>query len=292
MKSTFIRPKGETIYSAAFICGLVVLLANDFYFKANFHNSLTGKISDIAGLFIFPIFFTHFLGRKNFVYTITALIFIVWKSEVSQPAIDLWNSLNFYHIGRTVDYSDLLALLILPVSYWYDANFRHVLSGSTKSYRTAIVILSSFSFIATAGTTGRIGYFELSNSKADVYKAILRLKKEHPELNLPLSFPKPAEQFTRLDKNLKPIEKKLITDSLNFKVYLPQNPQMPVIWFSFSAGNSKWREQNCRILITAVSNNHGNKLIAKNLSSEEQLKIARIFESEIIDEIKKYLTKK
>jgi hypothetical protein len=292
MKSTFTHPKGETIFSSAFICGLIVLLANDFYFKANFHNSLTGKVSDIAGLFIFPIFFTHFLGRKKFVFTMTALIFVIWKSDVSQPTIDFWNSLNFYRIGRTVDYSDLLALLILPVSYYYDANFRYALSGNAKSYRTAIVILSSFSFIATAGTTGRIGSFELSDSKANVYQAILRLKKEHPELDVPLSFPKPAEQFTRLDKNLRPVEKKHNTDSLNFKVYLPENADRPVIWFSFSAGNSKWREQNCRILITAVSNKHGNKLIAKNLSSDEQLKIAKVFESEIIDEIKKYLTKK
>ena len=52
------------------VFGMVI---NDHFFKAAFHNDLTGKLSDIFGLFFFPLFLSagfiitaHFLGQNIF----------------------------------------------------------------------------------------------------------------------------------------------------------------------------------------------------------------------------------
>ncbi len=44
------------LVSPLFIFVLFLLIINDFFLKAAFHNTFTGKLSDFSGLFIFPIF--------------------------------------------------------------------------------------------------------------------------------------------------------------------------------------------------------------------------------------------
>ncbi|MDQ3688416.1 MAG: hypothetical protein M3430_22875 [Acidobacteriota bacterium] len=106
--------------SPGFLLGLSLLLVNDFLFKHLFHNWLTGKLSDFAGLFIFPIFWTALAVRwKKTIYSLTALSFIFWKSMYSQPLIDWWNMLHLFTMHRVVDMTDLLASLSLPFSYLY-----------------------------------------------------------------------------------------------------------------------------------------------------------------------------
>src|SRR4051794_33419248 len=103
--------------SPAFLTGLFLLLLNDLILKRQFHNGLTGKLSDFAGLFAFPLFWAAFFPRrKSLVYISTAVLFIFWKSAYSQPLIEGWNSLALFPIERTVDYGDLVALIILPLS--------------------------------------------------------------------------------------------------------------------------------------------------------------------------------
>lgn len=46
------------LVSPGFLLCLCLLLLNDFILKSEFHNALTGKLSDFAGLFIFPLFFS------------------------------------------------------------------------------------------------------------------------------------------------------------------------------------------------------------------------------------------
>ncbi len=103
--------------SLPFLLGLSLLLFNDFYLKAQFHNAVTGKLSDFAGLFIFPLFFVALCPRlSRFIYIATALFFVFWKSALSQPLIDAWNAIAFFLLWRVVDYTDLSALLALPLS--------------------------------------------------------------------------------------------------------------------------------------------------------------------------------
>lgn len=71
-----------------FIISLTLLLLNDFWWKQTFHNFLTGKISDFAGLVVFPLFFTAFLPQfKKSIFLATALLFIFWKSEISESFV-------------------------------------------------------------------------------------------------------------------------------------------------------------------------------------------------------------
>jgi hypothetical protein len=142
--------------SPGFLIGLFLLLLNDFIFKYQFHNELTGKLSDFAGLFVFPLFWVAFFPRlKSPLYILTAILFIFWKSAYSQPLIDAWNSLPLFMIERTVDYSDLLALLVLPLSYVYSrATFDFQLPLRALYM---IAMISLFAFTATQ-FSNRIDY--------------------------------------------------------------------------------------------------------------------------------------
>ncbi|MCL9807382.1 hypothetical protein NAT51_17780 [Flavobacterium amniphilum] len=133
-----------------FLLGLVLLIANDFYLKYAFPGIVSGKLSDFAGLFIFPYFFSVFFEKRTkIVYVATALYFTFWKLEISQPYIDWLSSLTHLPVYRTVDVTDLIALLILPVSYQY---FRKELVLPVKgnlAIQMTVILISAFSFVAT-----------------------------------------------------------------------------------------------------------------------------------------------
>ena len=133
-----------------FLLCLLLLLVNDFYFKYAFPGLITGKLSDFAGLFIFPYFFAVFFEKRiKTVYVATALYFTFWKLEISQSYIDWLSSMSHLPFYRTVDATDLIALLMLPVSYNY---FRKEWSIPVKAnpiFSMIIVMVSCFSFVAT-----------------------------------------------------------------------------------------------------------------------------------------------
>jgi hypothetical protein len=129
-----------------FLLALVILLTNDFYLKYEFHNWITGKLSDVAGLFVFACFWTVVMpSQKKTVYLLTALGFVFWKSTYSEPFINFFSK-NVYSINRTIDVSDLFALLVLPASY------RVTLEGWSKRKIVSIPIglITIFSFCATS----------------------------------------------------------------------------------------------------------------------------------------------
>lgn len=144
------RIKIELLSTSFFVIGLAVLLTNDFILKPLFHNFLTGKISDFAGLFIFPYFFSVFFIRQSkFIYLLTGFLFVIWKSPLSNSFIVWWNDTIFFQINRVVDYSDLFALIVLPFSYYYLTN--HSIPGTRIRYAFSFLIgtISIFSFYAT-----------------------------------------------------------------------------------------------------------------------------------------------
>ncbi len=137
-----------------FVCALIILLINDLYLKAEFHNWITGKLSDFAGLFVFVYFWTTIVPRcKNTVYILTGFMFVYWKSPYAQPLIDFFTE-SFYEIDRTIDYSDLLALLILPVAYRVNQNYWLKL----ESFSIPIAGLTVFSFCATSVPAPRLEF--------------------------------------------------------------------------------------------------------------------------------------
>lgn len=144
----------QIFLSPLFLIGLFLLLLNDFVLKDEFHNFLTGKISDFARLFVFALFWMSFFPKRpKLILISTAIFFSFWKSLYSQTLINFWNSFEVYIIGRTVDYTDLFALLVLPLAYLYskkrESNFSINLPFKKLS-ASFVILISLFAFIATS----------------------------------------------------------------------------------------------------------------------------------------------
>lgn len=157
----------KILTSSWFLIGLAILLLNDFILKGYYGNWLTGKLSDFAGLFIFPIFWTAFFPRyKKQIFLLTALIFILWKSEFSSFLINYWNIVSWYNIGRVVDYTDLIALVSLPMAYYFHSrkNIIHL--------RFNPAFLAGLSFFAFASTSRIPDVVTFKNSPIVAYKKI------------------------------------------------------------------------------------------------------------------------
>ena len=139
----------KQLFNPLFLVAVVLLMLNDFYFKYQFHNYFTGKLSDVVGLFAFPYFFsTFFPKRAKLIYVFTAVYFTFWKSGLSQPLIDAAHSIGL-GIGRTIDYTDCFALFILPLSYRYwqlpDKFSLHL----NACFKPVVIGICCFAFVAT-----------------------------------------------------------------------------------------------------------------------------------------------
>lgn len=101
-----------------FVVCLFILFLNDHFFKYEFSNFLTGKLSDIVGIIILPLLLTYIFPRlKVHSVWISAILFTFWKSGYSEGLISLYNQYALIPITRVIDYSDLFVLLFLPISY-------------------------------------------------------------------------------------------------------------------------------------------------------------------------------
>ena len=133
--------------------GLVMLVVNDHYLKARFHNTLTGKLSDVGGLLFFPLLLATIvecarrvtrrrpwgLSVRGFsvIVALTGLMFVLMKSW--QPASDLYawldavlqwpvlamkaavtsgSPLSWPHTSIVKDPRDLIAIPALALSWW------------------------------------------------------------------------------------------------------------------------------------------------------------------------------
>lgn len=135
------------ISNPIFIFCLSILILNDWYFKTIFHNGITGKLSDFAGLFAFPFFLSALFPSKTLkIHIWTGILFIIWKSAFSQPIIDLFNNLNI-PINRTIDFTDSIALISIFASYFaiksdFTLNIKPILVR-------LLVVISCLAFMAT-----------------------------------------------------------------------------------------------------------------------------------------------
>lgn len=140
------------ILNPYFLIGLFLLIINDFYLKYEYGNYITGKLSDFAGLLIFPMFIAFLLPKlKKSISLIIGILFIIWKTPLVDPFIYLINHISVIPMHRTVDYSDYIALLILPLSH-YLINYHKYKVGQIKqdkikqclTYSTLIVSFCAF----------------------------------------------------------------------------------------------------------------------------------------------------
>jgi hypothetical protein len=135
-----------------FIASVLLLIINDWFLRAIFHNVYTGKISDFAGLFAFPFFLSALLPQwKKLLHILTAVFFICWKAELSQPLINLLNSVNL-PVSRTIDFSDNIALISIIISYQI---FTRKSDHNAKPFLIrAITVIASLAFMATSMPKG------------------------------------------------------------------------------------------------------------------------------------------
>lgn len=147
-------PRNEAlVLNWIFIPGLLVLFLNDHYLKWEFSNWFTGKLSDFVGLLIFPLFLQFLFPRLSRIsIVLTGLLFILWKLPVSEPLIVLYNRVAIIPITRTVDYSDLIALAVLPLADYFSKRIDHYRIGSlSPSFFTYLVAVpAAVVFMATA----------------------------------------------------------------------------------------------------------------------------------------------
>lgn len=140
------KNKLQLLLHPIFIFSLACLLLNDSYWKYEYHNWLTGKLSDLAGLFVLSVFLLAFFYRLRLaVYGGITVFFIWWKSPLSQPIIELLNQSLDLSFNRTIDYTDLVAIpfifaagLLKPPAY----NFS--LANRVVTYFVGAVCLVAF----------------------------------------------------------------------------------------------------------------------------------------------------
>ncbi len=131
-----------------FIVGLFLLVLNDHFLKSYYHNWFTGKLSDFVGVLIFPMFLTYLLPLKpKYIISIIGLFFIFWKSPFSENFIQFCNQISLFPISRTVDYSDLIALSVLPISYRIILNINNLHSFRVRLSPVFLLVIGGLVFM-------------------------------------------------------------------------------------------------------------------------------------------------
>src|SRR6185436_13067763 len=111
--------KLQLLLHPVFILSLACLLLNDLYWKYEYHNWITGKLSDITGLFVLSVFLFAFFPKYRTVSCFSITIFFIWwKTPMSQSLIDSLNNLFSISFAKTVDYSDYCALPVVFIPYF------------------------------------------------------------------------------------------------------------------------------------------------------------------------------
>lgn len=109
----------SVLTGAPFVLCLVTLIANDVWLKAAYPGWLTGKLSDFAGIAVVSLLAMAAGPQRTWrVMATLVAAFAWWKSPLSQPFVDAVNVAPLpliAPIGRVVDYSDLLALCVIPL---------------------------------------------------------------------------------------------------------------------------------------------------------------------------------
>lgn len=182
---------------------ILCLLLNDFFLKEIFHNQITGKLSDFSGLFAFP-YFISLLFPKNVKlnYIFSGVLFIIWKSDFIEPLLVFIQNIGI-GVNRTVDYYDLFALIILPISYLYWNSKSITIVPLSYIFKPILILVCCFSFIATslpenyevlnlksnlevklkANKDEIISQMELTSTHSNKFHSIVSIKKYNSEIS-------------------------------------------------------------------------------------------------------------
>ena len=162
---------GAYLWNPAFFIGLVLLFLNDQVLKWTFANTWTGKLSDLAGLLIFPLFLS-FVWPRFWKWTplLTAIGFIWWKSPYSEAFLSWYNQLAVIPLTRVVDYSDLWCLLVLPLSFLLLLRIRAAPILLLPPSRLPIMLVLTISIMVFMATSPPARYYYMmSNGDLHLY---------------------------------------------------------------------------------------------------------------------------
>ena len=151
--------------SRGFLLAIGLLLVNDWILKAAVGSWWTGKLSDFAGLYAFPLFWCAFLPKdRRLIFATTAVGFVLWKSTLSAPLIALWNAASIWPIARVVDYTDFSAMVVLLPSYWASRHVRvsRPFDWSASVRRTAAIASAAIAVLGFAATSRAAPSYELT----------------------------------------------------------------------------------------------------------------------------------
>ncbi|MCZ8343772.1 MAG: hypothetical protein O9301_12110, partial [Leptospira sp.] len=172
--------KSLEILSSHFnIVFLVLWLLNDLFLKSEYPGLVTGKVSDIIGVYLSPFIITAVVSRlfkaketNIFWFSIGFIAVLFFGINIDQSWNDFLYSLMSFGFGQSgvADLSDLFCLVLLPltcVRYFSKSNSEK----SANRGGIKILILSVFVFINTSplpsGRSNFSEYIFLLNSASD-----------------------------------------------------------------------------------------------------------------------------
>jgi hypothetical protein len=137
-----------------FIISLLLLAINDHYLKYEYPGWFTGKLSDFAGIYVLTyLLFRQFPNKIRLISASVAIAFIWWKSPHSSPIIGYLNTINL-PMERVVDYSDLMALIVMIPAYHYSrfvaTELRYSLLSKSALFIAPIILCSTSMIQRTA----------------------------------------------------------------------------------------------------------------------------------------------
>ncbi|WP_312824495.1 hypothetical protein [Epilithonimonas sp.] len=149
-----------------FILSLIILFLNDHFLKLHFHNWFTGKLSDVAGIILFPFLLSFLFPRlrHSSVY-ITALFFTFWKSIYSEKFIEIYNLISPISIHRVVDYTDLFVLIFLVIPYCFIRNQGRIKFLEIGKISPAFLVLPS---VLVLMSTSPSGYYHYNPNRGNI----------------------------------------------------------------------------------------------------------------------------
>lgn len=170
------------ITNPVFLGCLTLLFLNDHLFKTAYHNGLTGKVSDMAGIVLFPMLLAYLFPklRENAVW-VAGLFFLFWKSPFSGSLIRLYNTVSPISIHRLVDYTDLWVLLLLPVPYFMIKNSLYLEKISLQKVNVFTILVPTV--LVLISTAPPYSYLYVSERGTLIFKgADIEIKKTKTDL--------------------------------------------------------------------------------------------------------------
>lgn len=183
LTQNYIVVKSNYLLNPTFIVALTILFLNDHVFKWVFGSWVTGKLSDFSGVHVLSLFIACFLsGRRNLSILLTALFFIWWKSPFSDDFIEWYNQYAVVPIARVIDYSDYIALSILPISHHTLKKLEVKRLGKRQSHRWIYVILPLASLILMSTSPPKSFYYHFSNGNMECFKCTVSVPMSEEEI--------------------------------------------------------------------------------------------------------------